>query len=568
MFYLDLRHCWIIADHTGVGMFSEFVQSLKGRVRKSRRRLAVVSVLELLETRDLLSSVTVNLSSAQDGTLYEQYQGNKANGAGAHFFVGPSGSINRRGLIQFDIADAIPEGAVITDVTLTLHNSGGITNSRRVFLHPVTTNWGTGSSDAPGSEFGGTTATSGDATWLHTFYEDQHWTTPGGDFEDSSADISVTVPGYYEWSSEGLIEDVQRWVDDPGSNNGWLLRSNESARSIKRFDSGEHSNQARRPDLQITYELPVLPTRIEGQKWLDENVNGFREPTEELLNGWTIELYDVASGELVDSTVTSTLDLNEDGIIDPVKEVGVYSFTVTPGTYEVREVLQPDWAQAYPGFAADFGAEGRPSASGGLSLSENVLFYDFDVDVPNGASLTMEFYVPDGAGGQRLIETRPVNAPIINGRISGRAILTPTEIGHLLSGELTVALVNTRGRIKGQGQIQGSGSHIVTVSSNEIVTGRDFGNYRLGQTYRGPIFNPADGAQHGIHFGRDDDGQTRIVISPPRINSTAAEGELGSAPITARQIVSMLNYLSKRDADIASAVDRLFAGEDPLEILV
>ncbi len=549
-------------------MFPEFLQSLKRPVRKSRRLAAPASVLELLESRELLSSVTVNLSSDQDGTLYEQHQGNKANGAGSHFFVGPSGSTNRRGLIQFDIADAIPEGAIITDVTLTLHNSGGITNSRRVFLHPVTTAWGTGSSDARGSEFGGTRATSGDATWLHSYYADQHWQTPGGDFEDPSADISVTAPGFYEWNSEGLIEDVQRWVDDPASNNGWLLRSNESAKSIKRFDSSEHNNESRRPDLEITYELPVLPTRIEGQKWLDENVNSFREPTEELLNGWTIELYDVASGELVDSTVTSTIDLNEDGVIDPVKEVGVYSFIVTPGTYEIREVLQPDWAQTFPGFAADFGAENKPSASGGLSLSENVLVYDFDVDVPNGASLTMEFYVPDGAGGERLIETRPFNAPISNGRISGRAILTPTEISHLLNGELTVALVNTRGRVKGRGKIHGSGSHVVTVSSSEIVTGRDFGNYRISaQGYRGPIVDQADAAKHGIHFGENEDGQRTIVISPPRINSIAVDGEFGSEPITARQIVSMLNYLSKRDANIASAVDRLFAGEDPLEIL-
>ena len=549
-------------------MFSEFLQSLKRPVRKSRRPLTMVSVLERLENRDLLSSVTVNLSPEQDGTLFEQDQGTRANGSGAHFFVGSTRSASRRGLVQFDIADAIPEGAVITNVTLTLHNSGGIRRSRRVFLHPLTTAWGTGASDADGSEFRGADSASGDATWLHSFYGDQYWSTPGGDFEDASASTSVTEPGYYEWSSEGLIADVQRWVDDPESNNGWLLRSNESTRSIKRFDSGEHNNPARRPDLQITYELPVLPTRIEGQTWFDANVNSIRDPNEELLNGWTIELYDVASGELVDSTVTSTIDLNKDGVIDPETEVGVYSFTVTPGTYEVREVLQPEWAQTFPGFAANFGAEGRPSASGGLSLSGETLHYDFDVDVPNRASLTFEFYVPDGSGGQRLIETRPSNAPISNGRISGQATLTPTEIGHLLNGELTVALVNPRGRVRGRGAIQGSGSHIVTVVSNEVVTGRDFGNYRfVDQGYRGPVVGPADGVTHGIHIGDDGSGQLRIVISPPRINSSVAEGEFGSELITARQIVNRLNYLSKRDAGIAAAVDRLFAGEDPLEIL-
>ncbi|MCA9217170.1 MAG: hypothetical protein KDB27_29075, partial [Planctomycetales bacterium] len=61
---------------------------------------------------------------------------------------------------------------------------------------------------------------------------------------------------------------------------------------------------------------------------------------------WTIELLD-ASGNVVDTSVTMSMDLNGDGSIDPVTEQGLYWFSqLLPGTYTVREVIAPEfWGQ-------------------------------------------------------------------------------------------------------------------------------------------------------------------------------------------------------------------------------
>ena len=95
-------------------------------------------------------------------------------------------------------------------------------------------------------------------------------------------------------------------------------------------------------------ELPVLeaaqPVSIQGQKFDDANQNGVRDENETGINGWTIELYD-EEGNLVDREITADVDLNDDGVIDPVTESGIYIFDAQPGVYSVREVADPMWIQ-------------------------------------------------------------------------------------------------------------------------------------------------------------------------------------------------------------------------------
>lgn len=218
----------------------------------------------------LMSSVvvradTINLSAVKDNTLYESSAGNISNGAGAHFFSGRTGiGLIRRGLIAFDIAGNIPNASAINSVTLRLYMSktnltlGG---SAIVSLHPVLADWGEGASNATLQEGSGAPAAAGDATWLHTFFSGSFWTSTGGDFNtSSSATQTVTGIGYYSWSSAGMVTDVQTWLDDPGTNFGWLLLGNElkDFRS-KRFDTKENSNAALRPVLTVEYE-PSIPT--------------------------------------------------------------------------------------------------------------------------------------------------------------------------------------------------------------------------------------------------------------------------------------------------------------------
>jgi len=87
------------------------------------------------------------------------------------------------------------------------------------------------------------------------------------------------------------------------------------------------------------------PAVIGGQVFLDvEPADGVHQPHEFGLNGWTIELVDAATGEVLDTRTAAWDDWNHDSSIDPVYEMGLYEFgDLLPGEYLVRH---PDAAGA------------------------------------------------------------------------------------------------------------------------------------------------------------------------------------------------------------------------------
>jgi len=212
----------------------------------------------------------VTLVPTRDNTLYEVIQEGEgqlpSNGAGDYFFAGRTAILgeSRRGLLGFDVADAIPPGSVIADVTLTLEMSRTISGSATVELHRVSSDWGEGTSDAPGQEGNGAPATDGDATWVHTFYPDGFWLAEGGDFAASvSAAQSVGDEGTYTWgSTPEMVADVQSWLDNPTTNFGWLVMGDETRQlSTKRFNTRENSIGS--PQLAIAFmdPVPTVPDR-------------------------------------------------------------------------------------------------------------------------------------------------------------------------------------------------------------------------------------------------------------------------------------------------------------------
>ena len=198
------------------------------------------------------------LAPTADNTLYENAGGALSNGAGEFFFVGQAASRAgiRRGVLKFDVASAIPAGAHIDSVTLSLHMSKTISSARDIALHRLTSDWGEGTSNAGGQEGEGTTSTTNSATWVHRFYSGTNWTQVGGDFvSTASATQSVNGNGSYDWTGAGLVADVQRWLDTANSQFGWLVKEvGESAEgTAKRFDSRENANSTFRPKLTIQY---------------------------------------------------------------------------------------------------------------------------------------------------------------------------------------------------------------------------------------------------------------------------------------------------------------------------
>src|SRR5262245_729503 len=213
-------------------------------------------ILECLEGRVTPSTLTIG--AARDNSIFSESP-NNSDGASYDLFTGrtnQSGGAYRRSLIDFDLS-AIPSGAVIDSVSLTMVMSGGspsglgpggdfpqgYTGPIPISLDRMLTNWGAGSSGAgmgnggsvapgtggpPGGSGGashGFAATPGDATWTYNSFNTSTWTTPGGDFVTTpSATQSANInPQYVTWSSAGLVSDVQGWVTNTTTNFGWMI---------------------------------------------------------------------------------------------------------------------------------------------------------------------------------------------------------------------------------------------------------------------------------------------------------------------------------------------------------
>lgn len=188
----------------------------------------------------------------RDTTIYESATGSLSGGASDSMYVGQTrtGSL-RRGLLTFDLS-SIPSGSVINSVSMRLWMSQTVSGPSTITAHRLTKDWGEAGSVGGGM---GAAAQQGDATWLHTFYNAQFWTTPGGDFVGAaSASASVDQAAYYTWSGAGMVADVQSWVDGASANFGWIVIGNEALeQTAKRFGSSESLDPGAWPKLVVEY---------------------------------------------------------------------------------------------------------------------------------------------------------------------------------------------------------------------------------------------------------------------------------------------------------------------------
>ena len=171
-------------------------------------------------------------------------------------FVGRTGGADaRRGMIAFDIAAGLPAGATVTRVSLTLNMSRTIAEDIDIRLHRILADWQEGAGQGFGNEGAGETAVPGDVTWGQRVFDSVDWSAPGGDlFPVASATTTVGGIGTYTWESSQMINDVQRWLDDPDANFGWVILGDETrSRTTKRFDTKDNEKEANRPVLIVEY---------------------------------------------------------------------------------------------------------------------------------------------------------------------------------------------------------------------------------------------------------------------------------------------------------------------------
>ena len=140
---------------------------------------------------------TALIEPSHDNTLYESSQGALSNGAGTFIFAGLTAQPGkRRAVVAFKDLSDIPAGATITSVKFHLYLSKKNSSATTLRVMRLLSDWGEGTSDAMRSEGAGIAATMGDATWNHTFFDNQLWTNPGGDFDEAvRAQIGVDATG-------------------------------------------------------------------------------------------------------------------------------------------------------------------------------------------------------------------------------------------------------------------------------------------------------------------------------------------------------------------------------------
>ncbi|MBL0869373.1 MAG: DNRLRE domain-containing protein [Phycisphaerales bacterium] len=202
------------------------------------------------------SAQTASIVASRDNTIYQTTAGATSNGAGDGIFSGRNrGGTIRRGLVYFDLS-VIPAGATITGATLQLSISQGQGTATASF-HRALSNWGEGTSSGSGQ---GAAATPGDATWLFSFFNTTPWATPGGDFVPTPSATGGTANGIFvQWSSAGLLSDVQGWYSGALSNFGWFIIGDESGnQTADRWGSREIGGGPEfAPTLFVNYVIPT-----------------------------------------------------------------------------------------------------------------------------------------------------------------------------------------------------------------------------------------------------------------------------------------------------------------------
>jgi hypothetical protein len=257
-------------------------------------RVAFVAsvVVALLTGPDRLHGAEVFVGSAIATGLMESYPSNNIGALGWT----PAGTIQNvacgtlsnaypcrnRTLMRFDFASSIPPGSVIKSASMrvwvTRQPPNDETDYNNAFdFHRMLVPWGEGSG-VNGTNFPGEVgrpALAGESNWYMRQAPSNAWAVPGGaagiDYVSSqSAFVFCSVePGSQSdfpvlAISNGLVADVQFWVNHPEQNFGWMLKgSDEDARwTAKRFMTIE-SGIDDYPRIEVSYVPPPVISNVQ-----------------------------------------------------------------------------------------------------------------------------------------------------------------------------------------------------------------------------------------------------------------------------------------------------------------
>jgi len=147
------------------------------------------------------------------------------------------GWMTKYALIKFDLSgpEGIPVGAMVTSASLGLFPFYRDGSSANVSFHHLLQPW---------VEASANWESRGDG-------HDWDW---GTDYE-SMPFASATIDVLHTYKSVDVRDAVQRWIDDPGGNHGFLIMSDKEVR----FWNSEVPTENERPYLHVIYEVTGTP---------------------------------------------------------------------------------------------------------------------------------------------------------------------------------------------------------------------------------------------------------------------------------------------------------------------
>ncbi|MDH7486744.1 MAG: DNRLRE domain-containing protein, partial [Anaerolineae bacterium] len=250
-------------------------------------------------------------------------------------------------LIRFDLSH-LPSGMVVQDARLRLYAVDRTLEDRlRISAYELLRPWN-----------------EAQATWNQPL-AGQWWVEPGANGEGSDRAARRTdIELLYElnlWYEFELTPLVQRWLDDPGSNYGVLLRDINVKNLSYSLASSEYPQVPFRPQLVIVYTRPgwttptptptetptptisPTPTTTPSPPPTTGHVYGlvFDDLDE---NGWHGEGEPPVAGAVVELLRGTTVVRSQTTLAD-----GWYDFTaIEPGTYLLRETDPPGYGSITP----------------------------------------------------------------------------------------------------------------------------------------------------------------------------------------------------------------------------
>ena len=151
---------------------------------------------------------------------------------------------DQNGLLRFDLT-SIPAGSPVVAVEVRLWTESGFGNDGVVQLYPVIEPWDEGNLDG----------VIGAASWNERVAGIQ-WLGRGATGSSRSPTLSDDAPARLDGAELVFAIPaalVQGWIDDPASNNGWVLVPFDSSNDAATLLSSESPVEDHRPRMIVTH---------------------------------------------------------------------------------------------------------------------------------------------------------------------------------------------------------------------------------------------------------------------------------------------------------------------------